>query len=88
VLQEFILTPRQLEHINIQRKLRGKPPLNSAGFDEAVAYAWGEPRLRPITLEDWVAYLMIYECFGAAHQANTVSCGMSLTIRPCPGHTL
>jgi hypothetical protein len=81
------LTPRQLEGINIQRKLRGKQPLNFEGFEEAVAYAWGEPHLRPVTDGDWYTYLIVYECFTADHQVRV--CGPAgLTIRPCPGHTL
>jgi hypothetical protein len=90
VAHEIItLTERQLEHINIQRRLRGKPLLNLAGFEEAVKYAWGEPHLRPVTEDDWAAYLIVYECFNTILHAHRVTAPAAhLTIRPCPGHTL
>jgi hypothetical protein len=87
-VKEFTLTPRQLEHINIQRKVRGKSPLGLEGFQDAVTYAWGEPHLRPITIDDWIAYLILYECFCVQPMTVKVSGGLGLTIRPCPGHTL
>lgn len=82
-LGSITLTPRQLEHVNIQRKLRNRPPLNAAGFNNAVAHAWDQGRRQPDTSSNWLTYLILYECFFAHHQASTVAdTGHGLIIDP------
>lgn len=80
------LTPRDLERINTQRKLRNRPPLNRAGFASAISTASVEERTlanrQPQSSSDWFAYLILYECFFADHQSPTVACGGYVTIDP------
>lgn len=76
------LTPRQLERVNIQRKLQGRAPLNRAGFSNAVSHAWDQPRKQPDTTSDWLTYLIMYEVFFADHQSSRVSCDTGITISP------
>jgi len=80
-LKTFTLTPRQLEHVNIQRKLRGSPPLNRAGFKAAASLAATQAS-QPNTTTDWLTYLIIYECLFADHQSHTVSTSSGMTIDP------
>lgn len=79
---KIFLTPRQLERVNIQRKLRNKAPLNQAGFANAAAHAWDQPRRQPDNSSDWLMYFVMYECFIADHQSHLVSASGSLTIDP------
>jgi hypothetical protein len=74
------LTPRQLERVNIQRKLRGKPPLNRDGFKNAVAHPWTAPlAVQPQSTADWLAYLIAYQCLLPAHEGMTrVSTGLTV----------
>jgi hypothetical protein len=81
-----LLTARQLEHVNIQRKLRDRKPLNRAGFKNAIAHAWDnweQPHER--TQSEWLTYLIIYECLISGHEASHVSGvggGGGITIDP------
>ena len=79
---KIFLTPRQLERVNIQRKLRNKPPLNQAGFANAAAHAWDQPRRQPDNSSDWLMYFVMYECFFADHQSHLVAPSGGLTIDP------
>lgn len=51
------ITPRQLAHINTQRRLRGKSPLNAKGFSHAIANA----PLRTSQSSNWFTYLILYQ---------------------------
>lgn len=67
------LTPRMIERVNIQRKLRGKPPMNRAGFQNAIAHPWGRSdERRPSNDAGWLAYLIAYNVFSQDHMASTV----------------
>lgn len=77
----IILTPRQLERVNIQRKLNSRPPLNRAGFENAVAHAATRDR-QPDTSANWLTYLILYEAFFDDHKTNRVACDASIAIRP------
>lgn len=76
------LTPRQIERVNIARKLRGKPPLNRAGFKNAISAAWDTPRREPQTSTDWLTYLLLYEVYFADHQSARCSGVGGFTIDP------
>lgn len=77
------LTPRMLERVNIQRKLRNRPPLNRAGFKNAVAHAWDNWRVdRDMDQTKWLGYLIAYEVILADHQSPTVAIFGGLTIDP------
>lgn len=78
----IFLTPRQLERVNIQRKLRGRQPLNRAGFSNAVAHAWDQPIRQPDTATDWLTYLILYEVLWTDHATARVSVDTGLTITP------
>ena len=90
----LFLTPRQLERVNIQRKLRSTTPLTRGGFGNAVAHAWSL-RVKPTSVSDWLTYLILYESFSTDHWANRVYVDTGLTITPeapyyghadeCPG---
>lgn len=75
--QRVVLTPRQVERINIQRKLRGKPPFNRTGLTNAIAHPWDRYDVRqPQNTNDWLSYLIMYEIIFSDHQAHTVGgCG-------------
>lgn len=77
----IFLTPRQLERVNIQRKLRGRQPLNRRGFTNAVANAW-QPGKQPDNTADWLTYLILYECLLDAHATGRVYVDTGLTITP------
>lgn len=84
------LTPRQIERVNIQRKLRGKPPFNRNGLTNAIAHPWDRAGMRqPQSSNDWLSYLIAYEIFAADHQGHTIAgCG-GVTIdtgQPYNGH--
>ena len=81
--QRVVLTPRQVERINIQRKLRGKPPFNRTGLTNAIAHPWDRYGVRqPQNTNDWLSYLIMYEIIFSDHQAHTVGgCG-EVTIDP------
>jgi hypothetical protein len=81
-LPTIALTPRQIERVNIQRKLRGKPPLNRAGIKNAVAHAWDQPRKQPDNSGDWLVYLILYECLLSDHQGHTCAGAGGFTIDP------
>lgn len=80
--KSIFLTPRQLERVNIQRRLGGRSPLNRAGFTNAVAHAWDQPIRQPDTSNDWLTYLILYECLFADHTSPRVGGTIGLTITP------
>lgn len=80
--RSIFLTPRQLERVNIQRKLRNRQPLNRAGFSNAVAHAWDQPQRQPDNTGEWLLYLLYYDCLFADHTTSRVSVDTGLTITP------
>lgn len=60
------LTPRNLAHINAQRRLRGSSPLNERGFRAAISAA----PLRSTQSSDWFTYLIMYDIFFADHTGH------------------
>lgn len=78
----IVLSPRQLERVNIQRRLAGRQPLNRAGFSNAIAHAWDQPRRQPDTSSDWLTYLILYQCFLSDHQQHRVAVDHFLAIDP------
>jgi len=82
----IFLTPRQLERVNIQRKLRDRTPLNRSGFTNAVAHAARVSERtgggQPTTVSDWLTYLILYECAFADHSSGRVNVATGLTITP------
>lgn len=77
-----VLTPRMTERVNVQRKLRGKPPLNRDGFKNAAAHAWDQPRRQPDNSSDWLTYFILYECLLSDHQSHMCAGAGSLIIDP------
>lgn len=76
------LTPRMVERVNTQRKLRGMSPLNRSGFKAAISTASTDTRPQPSTSSDWLTYLIMYECFFDDHRSPTVGgCG-GFTVDP------
>lgn len=75
------LTPRMLQHVNIQRKLRGVPPLNNIGFKAAASVA-SQSTKQPDTTTDWLTYFILYECLTSDHHSGTVSGAGGITIDP------
>ena len=87
----IFLTPRQIERVNIQRKLAGRPPFNRKGLTNAIAHPWDRADVRqPQSSNDWLSYLIMYEILFADHQSHVVSgCGGGVTIdtdAPYNGH--
>jgi hypothetical protein len=82
----IFLTPRQLERVNIQRKLQGRTPLNRWGFTNAAAHAARVARRtgtnQPTTVSDWLTYLLLYETKFADHSSGRVYVDTGLTITP------
>lgn len=80
------LTPRMVERVNTQRKLRGMPPFNRTGIKAAVATASVEQQTygnrQPSTNNEWLTYLILYQCFLSDHQSHTVGGVGGLTIDP------
>jgi hypothetical protein len=77
------LSPRQIERINIQRKLRNRPPFNRKGLANAVAHPWDRYDVRqPQNANDWISYLIAYQIIFPDHQANTVSGCQGINIDP------
>jgi hypothetical protein len=76
------LTARELEHVNIKRRLSGRLPLNRDGFANAVAHAWDQPERQPGTPAEWLAYLIVYECLLNEHGSYRTSVDTGLTITP------
>jgi hypothetical protein len=78
------LTRRQLEHVNIQRKIAGRPALNSQGFRAAAAIAGSrtDPRQQPDDTASWLTYFILYKCFVADHQSHRVGVDGGVTISP------
>jgi hypothetical protein len=85
----IFLTPRQLERVNIQRKLQGRQPLNRRGFTNAVAHAWDQHesthptrQSQPVNTGDWLTYLILYECLFDDHSTGRTYVDTGLTITP------
>jgi hypothetical protein len=77
------LTPRMLERVNIQRKMRGKQPLGKLGFRNAVAHAWDNQSSRqPEDQTGWLAYLIAFEVFDPDHTQARVACDYGLIVEP------
>jgi len=76
------LTPRQLERVNIERRWLGKPALNIAGIQNAVAHAWDQPRKQPDNGTDWITYLILYEVLFADHQSSHCHVPSGIAIDP------
>ena len=80
------LSPRQLERVNVSRRAAGRTWLNMAGFANAVACAWGghKPMLvqQPKDAAEWLAYLIVYQCFTIHHVSDWADVGTGLTITP------
>jgi hypothetical protein len=77
----ILLTPRQIERVNTQRKLRGAPCLNRKGLATAIAYPT-PAREQPQTPNNWLAYLVAYEVLSPSHQTPYIGGHGSLTIDP------
>lgn len=80
-LRSITFTPRQLERVNIQRRLRGAVPLNKRGFQGAAATAATDTR-RPETHDDWLNYFIFYQLFLADHGSPRTSCDHHFTVNP------
>lgn len=80
------LSPRMLERMNAERRRRGVPLINRTGVQAAVATAAVEERTRgtrqPDTINDWLTYLIVYECLIADHQTRSSSSIGGVTIDP------
>lgn len=80
------LTPRMLERVNTQRKLRGRSPLSRTGIKAAVATASVEQQTygnrQPSTNDQWLTYLILYQCFLSDHHSHTVGGVGGLIIDP------
>jgi hypothetical protein len=74
---KVFLTPRQIERVNIQRRLAGRPPFNRKGLTSAIAHPFNRADVRqPQSSNDWLSYLIMYEIIAGDHQGHTVSgCG-------------
>lgn len=72
----LIMFPRNLSHINAQRRLRGKAALNEKGFKSAIAQA----PVKSDRMDDWFTYLILYEVMFSNHTGLTPD--MSVVIRP------
>lgn len=71
VSQKVLLTARQMEHINTERRRRGQPMLNLNGFKAAISHAWDQPVRAPTTLDSWTHFLILYWCMTPSHQSDT-----------------
>ncbi len=80
--KSIFLTARELEHVNIKRRLAGKPPLNRAGFANAVSHAATQPGRQPDTSSDWLTYLIVYESLTADHTTPRTGVDTGITITP------
>lgn len=80
-LRTITFTPRQLERVNIQRRLRGAVPLNKRGFQGAAATAATDTR-RPDTTNDWLNYFIFYQLFFADHGSPRTTVDHHFTINP------
>lgn len=77
----LLLTRRDLEHINIQRRLKGRPPMNMYGFQRAVA----NKSLEDNSSSAWFTYLILYETMGLSDTSSRTSVDANLRIDPaCP----
>lgn len=77
-----VLTPRQIERVNIVRKQQGRAPFNRTGLKNAVSSAWDTPRREPATTNDWLTYLILYDIFFADHQSRHCAGAGGITIDP------
>jgi hypothetical protein len=72
--RSILLTPRMLERVNLQRKMRNRQPLTREGFQNAIAHAWDRPAKQPDTLSTWLSYLIVYEVLYSdiGHSSNRI----------------
>jgi len=75
------LTPRMIERANVQRRHEGRKPLTREGVKAAIATASTDTR-QPNTTNDWLTYLILYECFFADHQSHATGGVGGFTIDP------
>lgn len=75
------LTPRNLEHVNIQRRRSGRPPLSATGFKAAIAKQASSPAALH-TSNDWLTYLILYEVLFADHQQSRLAVDQPIAIVP------
>lgn len=68
-----LLTARQMQHINVERRKRLQPMLNRRGFRAAIYYAWGQLVRPPQTLNDWSLFLILYRSLTSDHWQPTES---------------
>jgi hypothetical protein len=73
------LTTRDLEHVNVQRRLQGRSPLNRNGFKTAIASARTNP---PVDGNNWLPYLIAYELLTPDHVSSSVSGCAHISIDP------
>lgn len=73
-----ILTTRMLESANISRRINGQPTLTRDGFKAAVASSPIQHR----NSDDWIAYLILYQCLLADHQSSRAGVSMGITVQP------
>lgn len=75
-VSQIHLTPRNLSLINSRRRSRGLPAMNRRGFQAAIAAAPVRPSA---SHDDWLTYLIIYECLFADHQGRTPDTSITVT---------
>ena len=82
--KSIFLTARQLEEVNVKRKLRGALPLNRTGLANAISHPWDRNNVQtPKTSDDWLAYLIMYEClWDHSHTSPTTAVETGVTITP------
>lgn len=73
------LTTRDLEHINVRRRLQGRQPLNRNGFQTAIASA---RRDTPVDANNWLVYLIAYDMLTADHASLNVGGCSHISIDP------
>jgi hypothetical protein len=80
----ILLTARQMQHINIERRKAGRPMLKREGFKAAISHAWDQPVSAPRTMDDWTHYLILYFVITQSHVSNQASIigGMPIGIEP------
>lgn len=73
------LTARQLERLNIQRKLSKRQPLTRGGFTHGIAAA---PPERSQSTNDLLFWLMIYESSQPGHYSPRCAIDAGITVEP------
>lgn len=73
------LTTRDLEHVNVRRRLQGRHPLNRNGFQTAIASARHDT---PVDANNWLLYLIAYNMLTADHASLNVGGCSHISIDP------